>query len=234
MSKSDGPGTIGYGGYDRPVTTSGIAIAAMIVGILGLVTAIFGIGLLLALLAIVLGAIGIAKTGSPGVRGRGFAITGLVCGIATFVLVIPLLIAILLPSLNRAREAANRIKCASNLRQIGQGMRQYAINDGRYGNFPPDFETVAATTAMTPDAFVCPTSDAVAARPPFALGQNLSYVYLGAGLTDSVPAIQVVAHCETHNHRGDGTNLLYGDGSVRFEQPANYPPEVQPTKTPAG
>ena len=32
------------------------------------------------------------------------------------------LISILLPSLNRARETANRIKCASNMRQIGQGV----------------------------------------------------------------------------------------------------------------
>ena len=50
--------------------------------------------------------------------------------------IIALLISILLPSLNRAREAANRIKCGSNMRQIGQAMRQYAIDDLRGGNFP--------------------------------------------------------------------------------------------------
>jgi prepilin-type N-terminal cleavage/methylation domain-containing protein len=44
--------------------------------------------------------------------------------------IISLLVAILLPSLARARQAALRVKCASGLRQIGIGMRMYA-NDNR-------------------------------------------------------------------------------------------------------
>jgi prepilin-type processing-associated H-X9-DG protein/prepilin-type N-terminal cleavage/methylation domain-containing protein len=45
--------------------------------------------------------------------------------------IIALLIAILLPVLNRAREQANRVKCAANLRSIGQGLTMY-INQWRY------------------------------------------------------------------------------------------------------
>lgn len=45
--------------------------------------------------------------------------------------VISLLISILLPALERARSAANMIKCAANLRSIGQGFAAYeAENDG--------------------------------------------------------------------------------------------------------
>ena len=44
--------------------------------------------------------------------------------------IIALLISILLPALSKAREAANRIKCMSNLRSIGQAFYQYA-NDNK-------------------------------------------------------------------------------------------------------
>ncbi len=47
--------------------------------------------------------------------------------------IIALLIAILIPALNAARERANRVKCSSNLRQIGIAMRIYACdNKGQY------------------------------------------------------------------------------------------------------
>jgi prepilin-type N-terminal cleavage/methylation domain-containing protein len=48
--------------------------------------------------------------------------------------IIALLISILLPALNAAKERANRVKCASNLRQIGQGLMLYA-NDNK-GQYP--------------------------------------------------------------------------------------------------
>ncbi len=48
--------------------------------------------------------------------------------------IIALLISILLPSLNRAREAANTIKCSSNLHAIGQGIAIY-ISDN-HGMIP--------------------------------------------------------------------------------------------------
>src|SRR5437899_572116 len=51
--------------------------------------------------------------------------------------IIALLIAMLLPSLNRARAQALSVKCQSNLRQIGQAMVIYA-NDNRGQLFPID------------------------------------------------------------------------------------------------
>src|SRR5215470_11287129 len=40
--------------------------------------------------------------------------------------IIAMLISILLPALSKAREAANRVKCASNLRSIGQAIYMFA------------------------------------------------------------------------------------------------------------
>src|SRR5205823_5745197 len=60
--------------------------------------------------------------------------------------IIALLISILMPALSAAKERANRIKCGSNLRQIGQGLLLYA-NDNR-GIYP-------RTTANSLGSFTC-------------------------------------------------------------------------------
>jgi prepilin-type N-terminal cleavage/methylation domain-containing protein/prepilin-type processing-associated H-X9-DG protein len=46
--------------------------------------------------------------------------------------IIALLISILLPALNKARRAANTIKCGANLRSIGQAMQIYATQNKGY------------------------------------------------------------------------------------------------------
>jgi len=101
------------------VKTSGLAIGAMVIGILSLVT--FGIT---AIPAIILGIVGLVRIERSGGRltGKGFAIVGIVIPVVVFFLYL----GIVLSALRRSRAIAHRMTCGMNLSQIGMAMRTYA------------------------------------------------------------------------------------------------------------
>jgi hypothetical protein len=212
-------GAVGYATPIAPAKTSGLAVAALVIGCVGLFVPLVG------LIAIVLGIIALSKTRDPAVGGKGLAIAGISVGGAGL-LVSACMLSILLPSLNRARETANRVKCASNMRQIGQALLLYA-NDNR-GAYPPRPDLLLLTQDITPEVFVCPNSNdtpvpsgavqAALNAPNTVLlkqGSN-SYVYCGAGQTTSSSAEAILLYEPLSDHGNDGCNFLYGDGRVLF------------------
>jgi prepilin-type processing-associated H-X9-DG protein len=201
-------------------------------------TLLFGLGLcavLATLGAVLLGFHAIRRAPGPA-EGKGLAVVGLTLG--GLWCAVRFNAAIMMPRMGRAREPANRIKCASNLRQIGYGIALYANENN--GLCPPDLATVLNTQDLTSEVFVCPSTDHERAVAPttapwrmadLPAGKHLSYVYLGAGQNlNKLPAKWVMAYdLSTKHHsrtreapRDRGVNVLFADGAV------DYVPNAQP------
>ena len=176
---------------------------------------------LLSLLAVVLGHLARRESPPGPSTHRTRATIAFWVGVAQLGLVAVLA---LLPR-QGTRESMLRVHCASNLRQIGQGIQMYASQYG--GLFPPSFDAMLSTQDLTSDVFVCrsstheradgPTPEAAVAK--FRADPNLhcSYVYTGVGLTNATATPKhVLAYEHATNHHRHGMNVLYGDGTVRW------------------
>jgi prepilin-type processing-associated H-X9-DG protein len=149
-----------------------------------------------------------------------------------------MLISVMLPSLCRSRETANRVKCASNLKQIGLAISLYAQDHG--GQYPHLLAVLPSVEDITAEVMTCPSSNderpaatdiaeivaELTAAEMNAPGHKhcMSYVYIGQALTQKTATeTTVVAYEPLENHDGDGTNVLFGDGHVEFISKQGWP-----------
>jgi hypothetical protein len=89
---SGGQGTYGGPPVYQPKPSNGIATAALVTGIIGLLTSWFVLGGVLGVIALVLGIVGVKKAREVS-TGRGMAIAGIVLGILSIVVAIAVIVA---------------------------------------------------------------------------------------------------------------------------------------------
>jgi prepilin-type N-terminal cleavage/methylation domain-containing protein len=70
------------------------------------------------------------RSSNPGSSRGGFTLVELLCVIA----ILGLLVALLMPAVQSARESARRTHCQNNLKQIGYGILQF---ESAHSAFPP-------------------------------------------------------------------------------------------------
>ncbi len=201
-----------------PEPSSTIAMVSMILGIISIPMAcVMGIGIGLGIAAVVLGIIALVQLRKGKAKGKGMAVAGICTGVCGSFFMVLLTIAMLLPALNSAREKARQLSCASNMKQIGLAMKDYA-NDN--GGFFPSGEGVEGLEMLRKGGYLtdlkrfsCPSSLNVEPQAPLS-DERVSYIYRGAGLkseaANDVRPLLIEKPCHEKY-----SNVLFGDGRVQ-------------------
>ena len=114
----------------RPPQSNGIATAALVLGVLALC------GGLTSIPGLVCGILGMGRAKSRGGAGQGMALAGTILSGIGLLSTVPLLIALLLPAVQKVREAAARKASQNNLKQIAIAQ---AIHDDANNKLPSPY-----------------------------------------------------------------------------------------------
>jgi prepilin-type processing-associated H-X9-DG protein len=126
------------------------------------------------------------------------------------------------PMFGMGLSRANRVKCSSNLRQIGECIEVHAKEHG--GKYPDDLQQLIIDADLNPEVLVCPSSDQERARGATTQESaanahkdlHYSYLYLGKGLVQPVEPLLVIAYERQPSHEGHGMNVLFADGHCEW------------------
>ncbi|MBN1764599.1 MAG: hypothetical protein JW860_05025 [Sedimentisphaerales bacterium] len=116
------------------------------------------------------------------------------------------------PSIQRARQQAQKVICANQLKSLGMAVMIYK-NDHKDMN-PPNLEGLVEKADVTPEMLQCPQS------------RDL-YVYRGADLEDNACAEMILAYDKLSYHNNQGRNVLWADGHVEWMREEDFQKAIE-------
>ncbi len=167
-----------------PPRTSGLAIASLVLGCLGLLTC--GITSLVGLVLGIVALVRINKSGGR-VRGKGLAIAGTIVS-AVLLLVMPIAAAMLLPRLVRDTHRVTHVRCMNNVKMLNLGLIMYATDNNDLFPAATNWCDVLKPYVGNESTYVCPSVKS---------GQRCGYAFnaklAGRGIKDvETPAMTVL------------------------------------------
>ena len=149
------------------------------------------------------------------------AITGLVLP-AVSIVIVPLLLAILMPALNRTQKIAQRVVCQGNLKGLSVAMIVYANENDDKVATADEWCELLMRYDVSPKSFNCPS--AAEGECNYALNKNIREMggpesARTVAIFESRPGWNQVGGPElltTEYHDGEGCNVAFGDGHTEF------------------
>jgi hypothetical protein len=142
----------------RPIPkTSGMAIASLVLGVLGVFTwgATALVGLILGIIALIK-----IRQSKGALSGGGIALAGTIVSGVCLLATATILAVIVLPRLSEAKQVANTILCANNMRTLNMAIHLYS--NGHNGQFPPAAtwcDAILVFAGGSEKTFQCPAGD---------------------------------------------------------------------------
>jgi prepilin-type processing-associated H-X9-DG protein len=201
--------------------TSGLAVASLILGVMSVFSC-----LITAPLSVILGIISLVKISqSKGqLKGTGMAVAGIAVPVVALPIV-AILMAILMPALAQARNAARLAVCSSNLKQLDLAATIYG---DKYGNYPEPNKWIELLKPFYKNdkLLICPGEE----KGNYSYAMNSAAKWNGKNPDKTVlffecrPGWQEAGGPEivtTQNHYKAGCNVAFCDGHVQFVKPVD-------------
>ena len=133
--------------------------------------------------------------------------------------IIVILLAMLLPAIGKSRESAKRVKCMSNLKQIGLALRSYTIDADEW--FPNDLNLLIKGAYLDdPKIYSCPSAGAEAAIVNNELDNNKGYLYIAEddqinSISEPEAGANASLVSDKKGNHDDYGNVLFSAGHVQ-------------------